>query len=233
MEAVKREKPDLLVLGARGHSALERILLGSVSESVAFQAACSVLVLRPNEEKEESDEQSRPPRIVLAYDDSKHAQAAAAELTRPKWPSSTELDVLMVETEPASFLELGFPVPMASMEIWQQDSKAKLNAQCEVLAESFPKVSPTLMRGHHIGDAIVRHAEAENSDLIVLGDSGHGSFERILLGSTTRYVLRNANCSVWISKSLSQAAQNSPELASQESKAQSSQGGVDLSLEHA
>lgn len=38
---------DLIVIGARGLSAIKRLLLGSVSESVLRHAACPVLVVRP------------------------------------------------------------------------------------------------------------------------------------------------------------------------------------------
>ncbi len=38
---------DLVVVGSRGLSRLERLLLGSVSAAVAAQAPCSVLVVRP------------------------------------------------------------------------------------------------------------------------------------------------------------------------------------------
>jgi universal stress protein A len=37
---------DLIVLGSHGHTGLERLLLGSVAESVVRHAKCSVLVVR-------------------------------------------------------------------------------------------------------------------------------------------------------------------------------------------
>ena len=40
-------KPDLLVMGARGLSTAQRLLLGSVSDAVIHHAHCSVLVVRP------------------------------------------------------------------------------------------------------------------------------------------------------------------------------------------
>jgi nucleotide-binding universal stress UspA family protein len=39
--------PDLIVLGSHGRHGLERLLLGSVSESVVRHASCSVSVVRP------------------------------------------------------------------------------------------------------------------------------------------------------------------------------------------
>lgn len=41
---------DLIVLGAHGRTALERFLIGSVSEAVARHAACSVEIVRPTAE---------------------------------------------------------------------------------------------------------------------------------------------------------------------------------------
>jgi nucleotide-binding universal stress UspA family protein len=43
----KRDKSDLLLVGNRGLSSLQRLTLGSVSEYCAYNAPCSVLVSRP------------------------------------------------------------------------------------------------------------------------------------------------------------------------------------------
>ena len=39
-------KKDLIIMGSRGRSALERILIGSVSEKVLHHASCSVMIVR-------------------------------------------------------------------------------------------------------------------------------------------------------------------------------------------
>ncbi|HYL83196.1 MAG TPA: universal stress protein [Candidatus Angelobacter sp.] len=46
IESADRWHADLVVLGSRGHKGMERLLLGSVAESVVRHANCSVLVVR-------------------------------------------------------------------------------------------------------------------------------------------------------------------------------------------
>src|SRR5688572_23815931 len=44
---------------------------------------------------------------------------------------------------------------------------------------------------------IVKYAESEKPDLIVLPTHGHGPFRRFLLGSVTAKVLHDVHCPVW------------------------------------
>lgn len=46
VEAAEELKPELIVLGSHGYKAWERLLLGSVSDSVLHHVHCSVLVVR-------------------------------------------------------------------------------------------------------------------------------------------------------------------------------------------
>jgi nucleotide-binding universal stress UspA family protein len=45
IDTVKREKPDVLVIGRRGRGRLSSLLLGSVSQKLASLAPCAVLVV--------------------------------------------------------------------------------------------------------------------------------------------------------------------------------------------
>jgi nucleotide-binding universal stress UspA family protein len=47
LDEAKEWKADLIVLGSHGRRGLDRILMGSVSESIALHAHCSVEVIRP------------------------------------------------------------------------------------------------------------------------------------------------------------------------------------------
>lgn len=56
---------DLLVIGARDRSAIERLVSGSTSSKIMRAAPCSVVVARPNDRLAESSgalEHARPPR---------------------------------------------------------------------------------------------------------------------------------------------------------------------------
>jgi nucleotide-binding universal stress UspA family protein len=46
VETAEATHPDLIVLGSHGYSRWERLLLGSVSDSVVHHAPCSVLIVR-------------------------------------------------------------------------------------------------------------------------------------------------------------------------------------------
>lgn len=56
-----------------------------------------------------------------------------------------------------------------------------------------------VVRGH-AADAIVRYAEGEGMELVVLGHHGHSRIARFFLGSTTDRVSEHCHCSVVIVK---------------------------------
>src|SRR3712207_1804895 len=65
-------RPDLIVVGSQGRSALGRLLLGSVSKTLAGRAHCSVRVARRGAYKGEGV----PPRVIIGADGSAGAARA-------------------------------------------------------------------------------------------------------------------------------------------------------------
>lgn len=56
------------------------------------------------------------------------------------------------------------------------------------------------------GESIVAAAEAEQVDLLLVGSHGRGSLGRLLLGSVSEHVVRNAPCPVLVARAVSAAA---------------------------
>lgn len=54
MKVASKHRADLIVMGAQGLGAIDRVLLGSVSTRVVQHATCSVLVVRPQRKKHRS-----------------------------------------------------------------------------------------------------------------------------------------------------------------------------------
>lgn len=84
---------ELIVMGAKGHSQVDRILLGSTSDYVATHAHCSVLVVRPGEASEDEDKELR---VAIAYDASAASLYSVDELLRFEWGANTQISVVGV-----------------------------------------------------------------------------------------------------------------------------------------
>ncbi len=207
LEEAKRIDADLIVVGAKGHTALHRIVLGSTSDSVATHAECSVLVVRskqlihPNDELNAPSVISKPPKVLFAYDGSQRSREAINEQLSLNWDPKTEVNVVSVATQPIAFFDETYAAMAVAYETEQVE---QLRCDAERLTADISKqvrnVNLQVPRANHVGDAIVTAAEQNHDDLVVVGDTGHSVIGDWLLGSTTKYVLRHAPCSVWISR---------------------------------
>ncbi|TWU46697.1 universal stress protein [Rubripirellula reticaptiva] len=187
---------DLIVLGAVGHSAVSRLLLGSVSDTIASQAKCSVVVVRPSD-----NDTGRPQRLVLAYDRSAASREAVAELMQWNLRGDTKVDVVSVVQNPFIFVGEGY-VAEPNMVTPEQIQPVSETAErmASQIADHFHQTQSHVPVADHIGDAIVQAAQKEKAELIIVGDTGHSLLGELFLGSTSKYVLRHAPCSVWISR---------------------------------
>lgn len=184
---------DLVVIGAKGHSQIDRILLGSTSDFVATHSHCSVLVVRPTGL---ADAPHRNLRITVAYDDSGASQAALAELFKFDLRTHTDVTVVSVAGyNPVFNPEFGF-----NPETLQREAANAVKAAKQQLQGKVQTVHDEVIDHDHVAEGLVRFTEDKHSDCIVIGDSGRSTLARTLLGSVSRYVLRHARCSVWITR---------------------------------
>ncbi|EMI16771.1 universal stress protein [Rhodopirellula maiorica SM1] len=191
VETAKEIAADLVVVGAKGRSQISRMLLGSVSDHVATHAPCSVLVVRGAGRHEYQNGF----RVCLAYGIDAPAKAALCEMTEIAWRSDTVFHVLSI----ASYLHDFFGVLPEDSQIVRQYHENLNHAHDQLLAVSS-ETQTHLIESEHVGEGIVTFAERNAIDMVVVGEKPRSGVSRFLLGSTSRYVLRHAECSVWIAR---------------------------------
>lgn len=190
-------KADLVVVGAKGHSAIDRILLGSISDYVATHVGCSALVVRPTGLTLDSD---RRMRVTVGYDDSKSSVAAVEEFCRFKMDREIDLDVVAVCQVIRTFRQDLLPnVVEARAKLRETFQQLAADAAKE-LTHVTPHVHSHVVEADHVGTAITDFADSHRSDFLVVGDTERGMLGRLFLGSVSRFVLRHASCSVWIAR---------------------------------
>lgn len=197
VDYAKKNGFDLIVLGATGHSMLSRILLGSVSDYVATHAHCSVLVVRP---MAKHDEEERLMNVTIAYDGSKQSKAAIDEFSRFNWGAKIEVHVVHASQSLYAYRERLQSASDAHAPLRQATTLEQLKLVAKQLPFTDPDPKVHLFETEHIGQSIVDFASRSNSDIVMLGDTGQSAIDRMLLGSTSRYLLRHAPMSVWIAR---------------------------------
>ncbi len=186
---------DLVVLGSKGHSTLDRIFLGSVSDYVATHASCSVMIARP-QLADRID--GAPLQVMIAYDGSPQADVAVQQFESFSWPPTVNVELLLAV--PVYHLRQ-HALSSVNVEI---DSKRKADGiaaaekTLKALREKHSSATYQVVDAVHVGESIVHSANEAKADLILMGDTGRSAIARMLLGSTSKYVLRHAAQSVWI-----------------------------------
>ena len=198
----KDENADLVVLGALGHSAIARVLLGSVSEHVATRADCSVLVVRPpvGASVENLPEAKLPNRILIAIGHAESDGRLAQWISEVALPNETEIHlVFVVETREYYDLDMLRKASAYWKEMRSTAAQHVEAMQAELQSAGYV-VHTKIADAPHIGQALVDYATKNDCELVVSGDHRGTLIDRILLGSTSRFLLRHSPCSVLIAR---------------------------------
>ena len=195
----ERIPSDLLVMGTHGRSGFERLVLGSATEKVLRKAACPVLSV-PRGMK---DAVPAAPvvfkNVLCAIDFSECsmnalnyaislAQEADARLTvlhvlefAPEWP-----------TREAGRVEDSVTDYVTEVE---KERRTRLAAAVPDSVREFCAVETAMAYGSPYVE-ILRAADEQNSDLIVIGVHGRNAADVLFFGSTVQHVVRQAACPV-------------------------------------
>ena len=194
-------KPDLVVVGSHGRSALGRFVLGSVSQRVLAEAHCSVRIARGRVE-----EPGSPVRIIIGIDGSAASHAAVRTVAERNWPLQSQVRVVIVD-DPLKPTFVGEVMPLVTESV--EESNRIDRARIEKLANDAAK----LLKSKHLhaaasieeGDpkhVLPRVAEEWGANSIFVGATGFSNrFERFVLGSVSASVAARAHCSVEVVRS--------------------------------
>jgi nucleotide-binding universal stress UspA family protein len=175
----------MVVVGSRGHGALSRAVLGSVSSSVLHHATTPVVVV-----PEPRDSHGAASRVIVGVDHSPAALtalAAAAEQARRR-------HVVLVPV----FVHEPFEVPHGGAHA--PDLALLEDTERHLLVEAARAAGA----GDVHAEVLVGQASAEllsiarPQDLLVVGSRGRGGFTGLLLGSTSTQLVQHAPCPVLV-----------------------------------
>jgi len=184
---------DLLVLGTHGRSGFEHFMLGSVTEKVLRKAPCPVLTVPRFCE----GQPERPvfKRIVCGVDFSGASDRAVEHALSLAQEANGRLTLLHV-VEWMADADLGrYPQFDAAgyRRLVARDARERMESLVPAEARNWCDLDLRVTCGKPYRE-LVKFAEAEASELIVLGVGG--SVDRLLFGSTTQHVVRQAACPV-------------------------------------
>lgn len=190
-------RPDLVVVGAQGHAVLGgRLILGSVSQRVLYEARCSVRVARDGSRKEAG----APIRLVVGMDGSTDAEAAVAAVAARSWPRGSEArlvsvldDFMSVKADPDEPSVLKW-VDAEDEKDWEWVRGVFEPAAGQLRAAGL-KATVELRKGNP-KSVLVEEAESWGADCVFVGARGMRGVEHLLMGSVSAAVAARAHCSV-------------------------------------
>jgi nucleotide-binding universal stress UspA family protein len=189
-------KPDLIVLGCHGRSAIGKLLMGSVSQKVLHHGSSDVCITRCRERS-----RSAPPRVIVAVDGSIGSDYAVSAVAARTWPKGTRVRVLSALHDDGFFQALEvLETAMGAVKGGKGKSKwleLKGKSAAQRLSALGLKTESVLC----IGDpriSIPKAAKEWSADCIFLGSRGMSGIDRFLLGSVSSSVAAHADCTVEI-----------------------------------
>lgn len=189
-------KPDLIVMGARGHSVLGgRLILGSISQRVLYEARCSVRIARGVNKSGD-----KPARILIGVDSSSDSRAAVEAVCARSWPKGSEVGLLtVVDTVMPISTDAAASSAVKWIEVADEENWPQVRELFEPWAERVRAAglhAEVLIRRGNPADEILEESHTWGADCIFVGAKGTRGIDRLLLGSVSSAIAARAHCSV-------------------------------------
>jgi nucleotide-binding universal stress UspA family protein len=170
----ERYQTDLIIVGARPHSVLGgRLILGSISQRVLYEARCSVRVARCADAW-----RCGPVRIVVGFTNSPDAAVAVDAVASRAWPAGSEVRLVTA-------LGTGMPAPAA--------------VPTDKLRAAGLRTS-TVVRQGKPGRVLLDEVEQWDADTLFVGTRDIHGMQHVLHGSVSSAVAAHAACSVEVAR---------------------------------
>ncbi len=180
---------DHVVVGSHGRDGAERLLLGSVAETVARRSSVPVTVVRTEPDPDPAAS------VLVPFDGSTHARHALTHALE-QFPDAA-VTALYVAYPPTEHVRDADRFDLS--EDWADErddhTESILEVAGSVAAELGRDIETETATGDP-ADSIVAYTEAEPVDHVVVGSSGRDGISRLLLGSVAETVVRRSPVSV-------------------------------------
>jgi nucleotide-binding universal stress UspA family protein len=196
LEKAEQWKPDLIVMGAHGRTALGRFFFGSVSQKVLHEANCPVRVAREPEQKSDSTL-----RLLIGFDGSPGATETLRVVTARKWPAGTEARVVYAAWPSLEFVSKPMVGQIAD---WLADEDLKIKRKIDEVVRDLNAAglnTSSVIKAENPKQLLINEAESWKADCIFVGARGLGALERWRLGSVSSAIAARAHCSVEVVRS--------------------------------
>ena len=196
---VGRHGIDLIVMSTHGRGGFNRAWLGSVADALVRQARVPILLVKPANEA--TDTVASIDRVLVAVDGSEGGDLAAAHAATLCAATRAECMVVRVVVPPDRVIASRIPDTGAMV---REKLEAETNESERYLTElpgriNLPGSTRTeVITAADTAAAILRAAETDRSDMVVIGTRGRGRATRLILGSVADKVIRGSHVPVLI-----------------------------------
>jgi nucleotide-binding universal stress UspA family protein len=195
LEQARHLPADLVVMGTHGRGGFHRWVLGSVTEKVLRTSPCPVLtVRRPAEGAVPPAALKRVLCPVDFSDSSMNALQHALSIVEHAAGHLTALHVIEGYPEPLDLLALGTTVADLMRQL-EQSARERLRRAVPEDARRSCKLEEIVTSGKPWRE-ILRIAQQQATELVVIGVHGRNPADLLLFGSTTHQVVRESMCPV-------------------------------------
>src|SRR5512147_3080885 len=178
---------DLVAVGARGHSRMTELVLGSVSHRVLMHATRPTLIVKGT---------SRPiQRVLVAIEGREDAERIKQWLLVHPFANPVELCVLSVVVP----IRVADPYNIGGFETWSDSLKTYAEDLVKTVGAELMGSRYSISTRVATGEVAATVAEqAKGMDLVVVASHGRKGLERFLLGSASHGIVHHVTCPILV-----------------------------------